>query len=156
MWDVRFAHHGYYFATGGHDKTARLWATDQHQPLRIFAGHYSDVDVGLCLPFGFTCVQFCSKILVINFSITSFFCLQCVQFHPNSNYLASGSSDRTVRLWDCVSGCQVRLMTGHKVSWIIMYLFDFILCPISTSHCILLLSSRDMFYASVSPWRVAS
>lgn len=37
-----------------------------------------------------------------------------VQFHPNSNYVATGSSDRTVRLWDCVTGCQVRLMTGHK------------------------------------------
>jgi WD40 repeat protein len=45
VWDVRFAPHGYYFATAGHDKTARLWATDQHQPLRIFAGHFSDVDV---------------------------------------------------------------------------------------------------------------
>ena len=40
--------------------------------------------------------------------------LQCVQFHPNSNYIATGSSDRTVRLWDNVTGTQVRLMTGHK------------------------------------------
>nr|CAD7569457.1 unnamed protein product [Timema californicum] len=63
-------------------RLARLWATDQHQPLRIFAGHFSDVD--------------------------------CVQFHPNSNYVATGSSDRTVRLWDCVTGNHVRLMTGHK------------------------------------------
>lgn len=39
---------------------------------------------------------------------------QVVQFHPNSNYIASGSSDMTVRLWDCVTGNQVRLMTGHK------------------------------------------
>ena len=43
--------------------------------------------------------------------------LQCVQFHPNSNYVATGSSDRSVRLWDCVTGNHVRLMTGHKVSW---------------------------------------
>lgn len=40
--------------------------------------------------------------------------LQCVLFHPNSNYIATGSSDRTVRLWDCLSGNYVRLMTGHK------------------------------------------
>lgn len=45
VWCVRFSPHGYYFATSSHDKTARLWATDSHQPLRIFAGHYSDVDV---------------------------------------------------------------------------------------------------------------
>jgi transcription initiation factor TFIID subunit 5 len=45
VWDVRFSPHGYYFATASHDRTARLWATDHHQPLRIFAGHFSDVDV---------------------------------------------------------------------------------------------------------------
>lgn len=49
VWCVRFSPHGYYFATSSHDKTARLWATDSHQPLRIFAGHYSDVDVSLYL-----------------------------------------------------------------------------------------------------------
>lgn len=47
VWCIRFSPHGYYFATSSHDKTARLWATDSHQPLRIFAGHYSDVDVSL-------------------------------------------------------------------------------------------------------------
>lgn len=41
---------------------------------------------------------------------------QCIQFHPNSNYIATGSSDRTVRVWDCLTGSQVRIMTGHKVS----------------------------------------
>lgn len=111
VWDVRFAQHGYYFATGGHDKTARLWATDQHQPLRIFAGHYSDVDVSLCflLFLKLSCLK-------RRFFYYYFVFLQCVQFHPNSNYIATGSSDRTVRLWDCVSGSQLRLMTGHKVS----------------------------------------
>lgn len=49
VWDVRFSPHGYYFASGSHDRTARLWATDQPQPLRIFVGHYSDVEVTLLL-----------------------------------------------------------------------------------------------------------
>lgn len=47
VWDVRFSSHGHYFCTASHDKTARLWTTDHHQPLRIFAGHFSDVDVSL-------------------------------------------------------------------------------------------------------------
>lgn len=47
VWDVRFSPYGYYFASGGHDRTGRLWATDHHQPLRIFAGHFSDVDVSV-------------------------------------------------------------------------------------------------------------
>lgn len=45
VWDVKFSKHGHYFASGSADKTARLWSTDHYQPLRIFAGHLSDVDV---------------------------------------------------------------------------------------------------------------
>lgn len=46
-------------------------------------------------------------------------------FHPNSNYIATGSSDRTVRLWDCLSGNYVRLMTGHKAP---IYSLAFAMC----------------------------
>lgn len=45
VWDVKFSPLGYYFASSSYDRTARLWATDHYQPLRIFAGHFSDVDV---------------------------------------------------------------------------------------------------------------
>lgn len=36
---------GFYFISGSHDRTTRLWSTDHVQPLRIFAGHCSDIDV---------------------------------------------------------------------------------------------------------------
>lgn len=39
----------------------------------------------------------------------------CTRFHPNSNYVATGSSDRTIRLWDVLTGNCVRIFTGHKV-----------------------------------------
>jgi WD40 repeat protein len=48
-------------------------------------------------------------------AVKVYFVPQVVQFHPNSNYVATGSSDRSLRLWDCVTGSCVRLMTGHKV-----------------------------------------
>lgn len=35
-------------------------------------------------------------------------------FHPNSNYIATGSTDRSVRLWDVLNGQCVRYLTGHK------------------------------------------
>ena len=59
IWQVKFSSQGYYFVSCGHDKTVRLWTTEQWQCVRIFVGHFSDVD--------------------------------CVAFHPNSNYVASGS-----------------------------------------------------------------
>lgn len=36
---------GFYFVSGSHDRTARVWSTDHIQPIRILAGHLSDVDV---------------------------------------------------------------------------------------------------------------
>ncbi|CAM8958641.1 unnamed protein product [Rhodiola kirilowii] len=55
---------------------------DRIQPLRILAGHLSDVD--------------------------------CVRWHENCNYIATGSSDKTVRLWDVQSGECVRIFIGHR------------------------------------------
>ena len=45
IWDVSFSPHDLYFATASNDRTARLWKSDHIYPLRIFAGHFSDVNV---------------------------------------------------------------------------------------------------------------
>lgn len=42
--------------------------------------------------------------------------ITCTRFHPNSNYVVTGSSDRTIRLWDVLTGNCVRILTGHKAS----------------------------------------
>lgn len=42
--------------------------------------------------------------------------LQCVNFHPNGSYLASGSIDKCVRMWSVVDGKTVRLFVGHTDS----------------------------------------
>ena len=39
---------------------------------------------------------------------------QVVQFHPNGSYLATGSSDHTVRLWSVNDGQCMRLLQGHR------------------------------------------
>ncbi|MGH0135551.1 UNVERIFIED_CONTAM: hypothetical protein FKN15_066159 [Acipenser sinensis] len=40
--------------------------------------------------------------------------ITCTRFHPNSNYVATGSADRTIRLWDVLNGNCIRIFTGHK------------------------------------------
>jgi len=40
--------------------------------------------------------------------------VDCVQFHPNSLYLATGSSDTTCRLWDVQRGVCMRVFIGHQ------------------------------------------
>lgn len=45
----QFSPLGHYFASASHDRTARLWSVERIQPLRIMAGHLSDVDVSLIL-----------------------------------------------------------------------------------------------------------
>lgn len=37
-----------------------------------------------------------------------------MQWHPNCNYIATGSSDKTVRMWDVSSGECVRIFIGHR------------------------------------------
>lgn len=67
VWDVDFSPSGYYFATASRDRTARLWATDNPQPLRIFSGHLSDVEVYRVL---FSLLR--DFIFVVSFSASSF------------------------------------------------------------------------------------
>ncbi|XP_062109822.1 transcription initiation factor TFIID subunit 5-like [Humulus lupulus] len=49
VWDVQYSPVGHYFASASHDQTARIWSMERIQPLRIMAGHLSDVDVSFSL-----------------------------------------------------------------------------------------------------------
>jgi len=58
---VQFSPAGHYFASCSHDRTARIWSMDRIKPLRIMAGHLSDVDVS------FSSYFFSSIVLVLIF-----------------------------------------------------------------------------------------
>ncbi|AQK43017.1 Transcription initiation factor TFIID subunit 5 [Zea mays] len=40
--------------------------------------------------------------------------VDCVQWHVNCNYIGTGSSDKTVRLWDVQTGECIRMFIGHR------------------------------------------
>src|SRR5258705_5966322 len=39
--------------------------------------------------------------------------VQSVMYAPDGRYIASGSDDSSVRIWDAISGLQVGIYTGH-------------------------------------------
>lgn len=56
IWCMDTSIFNLYIATGSHDRTAKLWSLDRKFPLRIFAGHFLDVNV---------CKNFVNIIIII-------------------------------------------------------------------------------------------
>jgi transcription initiation factor TFIID subunit 5 len=42
--------------------------------------------------------------------------VEVVRWHPNCHYIATGSADRTVRLWDIRTGDCCRIFLGHRAA----------------------------------------
>lgn len=83
IWDVAFSDSELMFASASHDATAKVWVVDNRGGLE--------------------------QVRMLAGHLSD---VDCVRFHPNSAYVATGSSDRSVRLWDVCSGRMVRLLVG--------------------------------------------
>lgn len=114
VWQVKFSHHGHYFVSCGHDKTVKLWTTEQSACLRIFVGHFSDVD---CIAFHpnsnyvasgssdrsvrlWDCVTGnCVRLMTGHKSSVS-----TVVFSHDGRFLVTGGCDNHVLIWDIAHG----------------------------------------------------
>ena len=58
-----------------------------------------------------------------------------MEFHPNGEYIGSGSQDTTCRLWDAASGQCVRVLSGSKVCLSLsLAVSHSVLLPFRTTH----------------------
>ncbi|KAJ3295779.1 Transcription initiation factor TFIID subunit 5 [Borealophlyctis nickersoniae] len=112
-----------YFATASHDKTARLWSCDHIYPLRIFAGHLSDVDTVKFHPNCNYVLTGSSDKTARLWDIQRGSCVRLFTKHlgavhtlaisPDGRTMASSGEDKQIMLWDMGSGKRIKTMTGH-------------------------------------------
>ncbi|KAL0920798.1 hypothetical protein M5K25_009967 [Dendrobium thyrsiflorum] len=123
MWK-EFGPFGHYFASASHDRTARIWSMDRIQPLRIMAGHLSDVD---CVQWHANCNYIATgssdktvrlwdvqtgesvRIFIGHRSM-----ILSLAMSPDGRYLASGDEDGTIMMWDLSTGRCVSPLMGHN------------------------------------------
>ncbi|KAL0071905.1 Transcription initiation factor TFIID subunit 5 [Marasmius tenuissimus] len=95
-----------YLLSASADGTSRLWSMDTMSDIVAFRGHENPVWDVKWSPMG---IYFATASRDRHLGD-----VDCVQFHPNSLYLATGSGDWTARLWDVQRGSCVRVFVGHQ------------------------------------------
>ncbi|KAH9044827.1 TFIID and SAGA subunit [Lactarius pseudohatsudake] len=100
-----------YLLSGSADATARLWSMDTMTNVVAYRGHQNPIwDSRSYCRLWSTDRTSTLRIYAGHSSDVD----QCVRFHPNSLYIATGSSDWSARLWDVQRGTSVRVFIGHQ------------------------------------------
>jgi transcription initiation factor TFIID subunit 5 len=125
VWDTCFLPElGYYFASGGADRTVRVWNTERKKPLRIMNGHSSDVEVIRWHPNYQILATGSSDNSLRVWDISSGSCvalfeghkspITSVEFAPNGKSVISGDSDGELKIWDLGSRQIVQSSRAHS------------------------------------------
>lgn len=111
--DERLKLPGLFVATGSRDKTIRLWDVTTAQcirtlvrPIPLFLSSHMNERGGLTTTLVFLFVSNLVQSGHDNW-------LRALVFHPNGKFLLSASDDKTVRVWDLVSGRCTKTVEAH-------------------------------------------
>lgn len=123
-WAVAFSPLGYHFASANQDKTGTVFATDRVSPLRILAGHVSDVN---CVSWHGNAtllatgsddrtarlwdVRSSQSVRLLRGSSTP---ISCTAISPLGNLLAAGSDGGKVYVWDLTTTRPLAVLQGHE------------------------------------------
>ena len=133
---VAFSPDGQYALSGSEDNTMKLWDVATGKEVRTFRGHSGEVTSVAFSPDGRhalsgaydfdlklwevatgrevrTFTRHSKAVFSVAYLGHSSF-VSSVAFSPDGRYALSGSSDKTLKLWDVATGMEVRTFTGHS------------------------------------------
>ncbi len=136
VWSVAFNPTDQWLASGGDDHAAKLWALKTGQCIKTIKGHTNSVMAIALSPNGQHLASGYEDQTVRLWNTSTEQCVQTLHGHSNRVWsvafnpqlvdddtsadgitLASGSADRTIKLWNCKTGRCLKTLQGHS-SWV--------------------------------------
>jgi WD40 repeat protein len=123
VWSVSFSPDGSLLASGGDDKTIKLWRVSDGALVRTLKGHTDRVRSVSFSPDGSLLASGSKDGTIKLWRVSDGALVRTltghtdevwsVSFSPDGSLLASGSDDKTIKLWRVADGALVRTLTGH-------------------------------------------
>jgi WD40 repeat protein len=130
VYSIVFSPDGKILASGSKDRTIKLWSIEKYKGIYTIPGHSDEV---LCVAFSLDGKILASggatndqtikiwylaenKFLTLKGHSDLFGGINSVAFSPDGKTLASGSKDKTIKLWQLSNGKEIRTLVGHSDS----------------------------------------